>query len=112
MNDNDDIQYIKKELLKLKDIFDYFIDSYGLPENIEYYDFDELLKRVENLENCKKNKEELRVDNLNELEAIKELTHLFILDCLSNIEEEINNINQRKRNFINMRDKIRKIKKR
>lgn len=98
---------IKEDLNNIRDIFDYFIDVYGMPENHKDVDFDELINRVESLKNFNFVKEDKEI-KFEESKALNDLVYLFLLDCISSVEEELNSINMRKRNFINIKEKLKK----
>lgn len=104
------IDNIKDDLLNLREIFDYYLDSYGMPENYKRVDFDELIKKVD----CLKNAEyfgDSEKTKFEESKALNDLVYLFLLDNIASIEEDINEIAARKKNFINIKEKIKKFRK-
>ncbi|MEM4260724.1 MAG: hypothetical protein QXG00_05800 [Candidatus Woesearchaeota archaeon] len=104
------IDDIKNDLINLREIFDYYMDSYGIPENYKNIDYDKLIKKIELLRNVNYFDADKKME-FEESKALNELVYLFLLDSISSIEEDINNINIKKRNFINIKEKIKKFRK-
>ncbi len=101
---------IKENLNNIRDIYDYYIDVYGIPENYKDVDFDDLLNKIDSLKNVDFIEENKKI-KFEESKALNDLVYLFLLDCISSIEDELNNINIKKRNFINIKEKLKKFRK-
>lgn len=118
MNEKKDlIKELKNKIEELREIFDYYIDSYGLPERFSEFNIEEIIRNINLLEELeeKSEDEELKFKKKKlksgEAEALLDLIYIFILDHISDIEDEIRSISLKRKNFINIKDKIKKFKK-
>lgn len=103
------ISNIKQELDNLREIFDYFMDSYGLPDKFKEFDFDSFYEIIEKLILENKDSDLLNKNiRFKESEALNDLVYIFLLDSLNRIEEELAEINIKKRNIINIKEKMNK----
>ncbi|MEM5877517.1 MAG: hypothetical protein QXF12_01430 [Candidatus Aenigmatarchaeota archaeon] len=111
------IKELKNKIEELREIFDYYIDSYGLPERYSEFNMEEIIRNIDLLDEMEEKHDDEKSDfkkkklKSEEAEALLDLMYIFILDHLSDIEDEIKSISLKRKNFINIKDKIRKFKK-